>query len=286
MNFYKTKLTRRPSFCIPHSAFCIALALALATASANAAPPHLQWCIDRTEAREFTGKDGGVFHYRIAEKKAPEGQKVPLVILLHGAGERGTDNTMQLYHGAYDMLKWLDEHEAGFRFVAGQVPPNQQWVDVPWESKSHDMPVEPSKSMALQLELLDALLADPAIDRDRVYVTGISMGGYGAWDILCRRPEVFAAVLPVCGGCDVAQAPRIAHVPIWAFHGSGDGTVPVIRARSIMSALWALGSDAHYREYPDVGHNVWTPTYRDATVLEWFFRQRRKDSGATSPAKP
>ena len=248
------------SLCIVHFALCIALALA--AASANAAPPHLQWCIDRTEAREFTGKDGGVFHYRIAEKKAPEGQKVPLVILLHGAGERGTDNTMQLYHGAYDMLKW-------------QVPPNQQWVDVPWESKSHDMPVEPSKSMALQLELLDALLADPAIDRDRVYVTGISMGGYGAWDILCRRPEVFAAVLPVCGGCDVAQAPRIAHVAIWAFHGSGDGTVPVIRARSIMSALWAQGADAHYREYPDVGHNVWTPTYRDTTVLEWFFRQRR-----------
>ena len=243
-------------------------------------PPHLKWCIERTEAREFTNQTGKTFRYRLAEKKAPAGQKVPLVILMHGAGESGVENTMQLFHGAYDILKWLDAHEAGFLFIAGQVPPNQQWVNVPWDSKSHEMPAEPAESMALQLELLDSLLADPTVDKDRVYVTGVSMGGYGTWDIICRRPEVFAAAVPVCGGCDLAQAPRIAHIAIWAFHGSKDGAVPVIRARGIMSALWALGSDAHYREYPDVGHNVWTPTYSDTTVLQWFFRQKR-----TAPAK-
>jgi predicted peptidase len=130
--------------------------------------------------------------------------------------------------------------------------------------------------MGLLLALLDRRLAGGAADCRRVYVTGISMGGYGTWDILCRRPGLFAAGLPICGGGDVAQAKTIARIPVWAFHGSADTAVPVCRSRAMMSALWKEGSNAHYREYPDAGHNVWTATYADKNVLGWFFRQRRR----------
>jgi predicted peptidase len=130
--------------------------------------------------------------------------------------------------------------------------------------------------MALLLEMLDVQLADPAIDLKRIYVTGISMGGYGTWDLISRRPDVFAAALPICGGGDVAQAAKIAKIPLWTFHGSADGAVPVCRSRNMVSALWANGSNAHYREYPDAGHAVWVETYKDKRVLAWFFKQKKK----------
>ena len=233
---------------------------------------------DRTEARAFTGAGGKTLLYRWAEKKPSDGAKVPLVLFFHGAGERGDDNKAQLRHGVADIVAWLDAHEAGFKFVAGQVPAGKRWVEVDWAANSHSMPAEPSESMGLAIELMDALLADPTIDPNRVYATGISMGGFGTWDIVCRRPEVFAAALPICGGADLSLAPRIANIPIWAFHGSKDASVQVSRSRSMLSALWAAGSDAHYREYPDATHDVWTRTYRDGEVLSWFFAQT-KDGG-------
>lgn len=233
---------------------------------------------DRTEARTFTGAGGKVLNYRWAEKTPTGGGPVPLVFFFHGAGERGDNNVSQLHHGVADIVAWLDANEAGFKFVAGQVPVGKRWVEVDWGATSHEMPAEPSETMGLVLELMDSLLADPATDTNRVYATGISMGGYGTWDIICRRPEVFAAALPICGGADLAQAPKLAHMPIWTFHGSKDTSVPVSRSRSMMSALWAAGSDAHYWEHPDAPHNVWTRTYQNGEVLTWFFAQTKSAS--------
>ena len=235
---------------------------------------------DRTEARQFTGSNGTNFLYRWAEKVPADGSKVPLVFFLHGAGERGDNNVSQLHHGVPDIVAWLDANEAGFKFVAGQVPVGKRWVEVNWSSTSHTMPVEPSETMGLLLEFMDTLLADPSVDTNRVYATGISMGGYGTWDLISRRPEVFAAALPICGGADLAQAPKLANMPIWTFHGSKDTSVPVSRSRSMMSALWAAGSDAHYWEHPDAPHNVWTRTYQSDEVLSWFFSQRKTASAS------
>lgn len=239
---------------------------------------------DRTEAREYVRTDGSgiVFRYRWADKTPADGRKVPLVFFLHGAGERGDNNESQLHHGVTDIVNWLDANEAGFKFVAGQVPIGKRWVEVDWGATSHAMPAEPSETMTSLIEFMDVLLADPTVDTGRVYVTGISMGGYGTWDLISRRPEVFAAALPICGGADVAQASKIAALPIWTFHGSQDKAVPVVRSRSMLAALWQAGSDAHYREYPDAPHNVWTRTYRDGEVLAWFFAQRK--GGASRPA--
>lgn len=227
----------------------------------------------RTVPMEFTGSDGRTFRYRLARRDSA--RDVPLVVFLHGAGERGEDNARQLVHGVTELADWLDSHEEGYRLVAGQVPEGMGWVDVPWGEASHTMPESPSPTMSLLLELIDAMVASGGIDVSRIYVTGISMGGYGTWDIVCRRPGLFAAALPICGGGDTAMAPKIANVPIWAFHGSDDQAVPVCRSRKMVSALWEAGSNAHYREYPDAPHDVWTATYRDPAVLRWFFAQRR-----------
>ena len=232
---------------------------------------------DKLEPREYKSANGKVFRYRWAEKLPDDDSKVPLLFFMHGAGERGTDNARQLLNGMKDIFAWMDAHEKGYRIVAGQVPSGKRWVEVDWGATSHEIPAEPSETMALQLELLDKLLADPRTDKTRVYATGISMGGFGTWDVLCRRPEVFAAGLPICGGADVAQAPKIAKIPIWTFHGSADNVVRPCRSRDMVSALWAAGSNVHYREYPDARHDVWTRTYRDGEVLEWLFRQRKSE---------
>ena len=249
------------------------LSVALAALSAGAASIE-----SRTEAREYTNSADKVFRYRWAEKTPADGSKVPLVIFLHGAGERGDNNVSQLHHGVADIVAWLDANEPGFKFFAGQVPAGKLWVDVSWSSTSHTMPVEPSETMGLLLEFMDTLLADESVDTNRVYATGISMGGYGTWDLISRRPEVFAAAIPICGGADLAQAPKLASMPIWTFHGSKDTSVPVCRSRNMMSALWAVGSDAHYWEHPDAPHNVWTRTYQNSEVLTWFFAQTKSAS--------
>lgn len=248
------------------------LSVALTVVCANG--ETLESLKSRAQALEFTGANGKVLKYRLVEKTPSDGSKVPLLFFFHGAGQRGDDNTAQLGN-LPDIVTWLDANESGFKLVAGQVPSGKLWVDVKWDSLAHTMSPEPSESMGLALELLDAFLEDSAVDTNRVYATGLSMGGYGTWDIISRRPEVFAAAVPICGGADVAQATKLTSMPIWAFHGSKDGSVPVFRSRSMMSALWNAGADAHYWEYPDAPHDVWSRTYRNNDVLKWFFSQEK-----------
>jgi len=129
--------------------------------------------------------------------------------------------------------------------------------------------------MGLTLELIEKLSQEFAIDRKRLYITGLSMGGYGTWDIIQRHPDMFAAAMPVCGGGDSAAAPLIKDLPIWVFHGDKDGAVPVIRSQNMVAALKQAGSKVKYTEYPGVGHNCWTQTYANQDVLKWFFSQKR-----------
>ena len=228
-----------------------------------------------TEAKVFE-RDGGRLPYRWhAPAQIASGRRYPLVILFHGAGERGDDNVAQLVHGATELLNYAKKTGEEIFFIAGQVPCGQQWVNTPWAQKSHTMPVEPSASMKLALALVDDVCAKLPVDPARIYVTGISMGGYGTWDAVQRRPGLFAAAMPVCGGGDATCAARIKDVPIWCFHGDADGAVPVCRSRDMVAALWAVDGKIRYREYPGVGHNCWSRTYGDDAVLAWLFAQRK-----------
>ena len=229
-----------------------------------------------TEARVFE-RDGRRLLYRWhAPKTIVSGRTYPLVILFHGAGERGSDNLFQLVHGADELLTYAQKTGEEIFFIAGQVPNGQQWVNTPWAQKSHTMPEVPSASMELALGLIEQTMREFPVDKSRVYVTGISMGGYGTWDIVQRRPDLFAAAMPICGGGDVACASKIRNVPIWCFHGDKDGAVPTNRSRDMFAAIKAVGGNVQYREYPGVGHNCWSRTYGDEAVLKWFFSQRRK----------
>lgn len=231
----------------------------------------------RTEAREWKAPDGGVFRYRWhAPSVLEEGKVYPLVVLMHGAGERGTNNVAQLKWGAKPIFDYLETKGNEFYFVAGQVPFGKRWVEVDWGLQAHSMPVTPSETMARQLAFLEELFHScPTIDRARVYVTGISMGGYGTWDLLCRKPEWFAAAMPVCGGADISQAWRLREIPIWMFHGDRDVVVPFARSRMMTAALWACDANVKYTEYPGVAHDSWKLAYGTVANLNWLFSQKR-----------
>ena len=138
------------------------------------------------------------------------------------------------------------------------------------------MTPEPNVPMRMAMEIIDDVRTRYPVDLERIYVMGISMCGYATWELCQRRPELFAAALPCCGGGDPAYAARLVDIPIWAFHGDKDKSVPVVRSRLMVEAIKAAGgTKIKYREYPGMAHNVWTPTFSDDSVFEWLFRQRK-----------
>ena len=200
----------------------------------------------------------------------------PLVVFLHGAGERGSDNSKQ--------LTWLPLAMAGDAMrqdypcfvLAVQCPQDEKWVDVAWgDASPTPMPEAPSRALRAVIAALDRVLAENDVDPSRVYLTGLSMGGYGSWDLAMRMPERFAALVPVCGGGDPAAVERLRSVPIWIWHGDKDQAVPVARSRQMADALREAGIDAAYTELPGVGHDSWRQAYGSDGALSWMFRQRR-----------
>jgi predicted peptidase len=251
-------------------------AFAVCAGTLSAAALLAQNAAELTSPAIFQAPDGEALKYRIhVPEDLPAGKKVPLILFLHGAGERGDDNALQLKHGVADLIRFgLTNGQA--IVIAPQCPQNMQWVNTNWNAPSHSMPSMPSTPMKLTLLLLQDVLAKLPVDASRIYVTGISMGGYGTWDIIQRKPGLFAAAMPICGGGDSSLAPNLKQIPIWAFHGDADNAVPVSRSRDMVSALKACGGNVQYREYPKAGHDVWTRTYSDKAVLTWFFAQRHQ----------
>jgi predicted peptidase len=231
---------------------------------------------ERFEKREFSDAAGEKLLYRLLKPKDydPRG-KYPLVVFLHGAGERGSDNTAQLVHGMADFAsdKIMESYPAFV--IAPQCPEGKQWVEVPWTLDEHRMPKEPSEPLRQTLELVAAMQKEFSIDPDRLYITGLSMGGFGVWDAIQRRPALFAAAAPVCSGGDATLAKQIKDVPVWAFHGDEDGVVKVRRSRDMVAAIRAAGGSPKYTEYKGAGHDSWTATYKDPELYKWLFAQKR-----------
>ena len=204
----------------------------------------------------------------VAEPKAGQAKR-PLIIYLHGAGERGTDNTRQMGN----IQPVLEKALTAAYVLAPQCPEGQKWADVDWAAPSSKINPAPSPSLAAVWQLVNALVKAYPIDTNRIYITGLSMGGFGTWDALSRWPWRFAAGVPICGGGDESQAPRIAPVPVWAFHGAADPLVSVERTRRMIAALKANQASPHYTEYPKVGHAAWVLAYRNEDMLAWLFQQ-------------
>lgn len=226
-------------------------------------------------AKVYTDSAGVKLPYRLlvpADYDAK--QRYPLVLFLHGAGERGADNKAQLIHGTKVFTTPENRKKYPTFVVVPQCANGHKWVEVDWSADSHKQPKQPSVPMRLTLELLSDLQKEYSIDAKRLYVTGLSMGGYGTWDLLARHPKLFAAGAPVCGGGDPATAAKFAKTPVWAFHGALDGAVKPKRSHEMIAALKKAGAKPRYTEYDKVGHNSWDNAYADPELLKWLFAQK------------
>ncbi|MBP5321698.1 MAG: dienelactone hydrolase family protein [Kiritimatiellae bacterium] len=246
---------------------------------------HAQSLQELTTAEVFKNDKGELLYRQYLKQGETPETKIPLVLFLHGAGERGNDNAAQLKHGVGPIIQYSRRKNIPMLLLVPQCPEHMMWVNTPWGGREHRMPPTTSQ-IALTLDLLKQKRESLPIDPSRIYVTGISMGGYGTWDIIQREPEIFVAAIPICGGGDTTKAARIKNIPIWAFHGDADGAVPVSRSRSMVAALWACEGKIRYREYPNMNHDVWTRTYNDPMVLDWFFRQRKPQPQQPAEQQP
>ncbi len=205
--------------------------------------------------------------------QAVEGKDLPgkyaLILFLHGSGERGSDNQAQLKHGIEPMLNYIRKNKIKAVVLIPQCPADRGWTS--WEP---DTP--PSPETLLLLQLLDEKEKEFDADSGRVYITGVSMGGFGTWALLAMRPEKFAAAIPICGGGNPADAPKLVGLPIQVIHGGADRIVEPKWSRDMVDAIRkAGGSKIIYREFEGCGHDSWTSAYRDSGTWEWLFAQSK-----------
>ncbi len=234
---------------------------------------------DAFEARHFQASNGLDLPYRLFRPAVAPGEKLPLVLFLHGGESRGTDNRKNLRQAVTRMWALSEIQEAHPCWVV--VPQCRE--DSHWGNGTSDpaepavkMAEDPSLEMAALPELLDALQAEFPIDADRVYATGLSMGGRGTWELVARHPDRFAAALACCGRADPSTAPRLVDLPIQVFQGSQDRSCdPQFSRAMVQAVLDAGGTRIQYTEYRGIGHSVWNLAYSDRETIDWLFAQRR-----------
>jgi putative heme-binding domain-containing protein len=241
-------------------------------------------------AIKYTGGeyDDETFDYRLMRPEIAEaGKRYPLIVFLHGAGERGVENKRQLFYLPEQMGQPEFREKFPCYVLAPQCRSEKQWVNVPWgDKKSTPMAKSASHQLQAAIAMIQRTLKHESVDLERVYLTGLSMGGYGSWELAARRPEWFAAVAPICGGGDELQAARLTKLPLWAFHGDADRVVSVGRSRRMIEAIRKAGGKPKYTEFPGVGHNAWNPAYRQKDgVVAWMFQQTRKKSAGKKVAQ-
>ena len=204
------------------------------------------------------------------------GETYPLLVFLHGAGERGDDNHLQLTVALQRMFDNPQSPVYDSIVIAPQCPLEEQWVNAPFDCGNYSV-AETPESIWLEAVcgIIRDCICDYNVDKNRIYVTGISMGGNGTWDMLCRHGNRIAAGMPVCGGGDPTYARKLKNIPIRTFHGSEDGAVPTEGTRKMFAALKKAGSTAiSYTELDGMDHGIWDLVYSDTENLEWLFDQR------------
>lgn len=184
-------------------------------------------------------------------------QQWPLILFLHGAGERGDDLEKVKIHGPPKIVG--DQKDFPFILVSPQCPEDGWWPE----------------KLDVLISLLDDIESHYNVDAERVYLTGLSMGGFGTWHLACTYPERFAAIAPICGGCETFLADRLKDIPAWAFHGAKDKVVPLRRSREMVNAVRACGGDAKLTIYPEAEHDSWTVTYNNQKLYDWFLKHRK-----------
>lgn len=256
--------------------FCLLFALGLSSLSGKTHEELLA----PYEARIWEGDESKRFLYRTASPdKVTKGEKYPLLVFFHGAGGRGNDNKGQLLDagGLVAFQKEAIRSKRESYVFAGQVPKGSRWVDVGWNLLGHRMP-KVSESMKMAFDALDAFIAEDKnqVDSKRIYVMGLSMGGYGTWDAIQRRPGFFAAAVPICGGGDKSLAKNLIQLPIWAWHGDKDSVIKPVRSREMIEAITKAGGSPKYSEIKGRGHNSWVDCWNSQEMWDWLYSQTRR----------
>jgi predicted peptidase len=212
--------------------------------------------------RVFKDADGKEFKYEVFVPDDYNGAKAyPLILFLHGAGETGTDGWAQSSVG---LGKAIGKQQKTFGFIA--VFPQARKRT--WQADSE----EGKRAMAI----LEQVEKEYKVDPKRIYLTGLSMGGYGTWSFAVKYPDKWAAIVPICGGGDAKEAAKIKHIPCWCFHGDADKAVKVSQSRDMIQALKDAGGTPQYTEYPGVGHNSWDKAYGTPELYDWLLKQTLK----------
>lgn len=229
---------------------CCALALLATAASAAETGQH-----PKTMRKQIEVKVDYLL-YLPGDYGKEQGRKWPLMVFLHGAGERGTDISLVKKHGPPKILE--SKNDFPFIVASPQCPPGRWW-------QPHEV-----------IALIDEVSQTHSVDPDRVYLTGLSMGGFGTWDTAARYPDRFAAIAPICGGGDPRRVRSLRELPVWVFHGDKDEVVPVQRSIEMVEALKQAGNDGvKFTRYPDAGHDSWTATYDNPELYEWLLKHKR-----------
>lgn len=227
------------------------------------------------EKHVYKGTSGNLPYRLLIPKDYDADKSYPLVVFFHGAGERGTENLVPLTHIAPLFVNAQNREKYPCFVLVSQCPKGIRWVDTDWGLTQHDIPETPSWPLAMTLALMKELHEKYQFDENRLYVTGLSMGGFATWDIIARHPELFAAAAPVCGGADLKTAEKVKNIPLWVFHGALDTVVLPSRSRNMVKAIQQAGGSPKYTEYSNVYHGSWKPAYKDPDFLKWMFRQSK-----------
>lgn len=230
------------------------------------------------ERMVFTAEDGTELNYRLLRPaETAKAKKFPLIIFLHGLGERGTDNDRQLTWGGNMFLNPVNMEKYPAYVLFPQCPETAFWAykDIPASYDAlyaeEQMPA-PFKAVK---EMIDTYLTYPDIDRSRVYIMGLSMGGMATYDMVSRFPEIFAAAIPICGAVEPSRLTGIEGVSFRIFHGDADPDVPVRCSREAYKALKEAGVKVEYIEFPGCTHGSWNPAFCRDDFMEWLFKQKK-----------
>jgi predicted peptidase len=210
----------------------------------------------RTFMKEVTRTISGRYLLYLPENYAKDSKKWPLLLFLHGVEERGTNLALLKRHGP---PKLVEEGKAfPFILVSPQCPEDEWWN---------------SETLSI---LLDDVMSRYRVDEQRIYLTGLSMGGFGTWSLAIHEPHRFAAIIPVCGGGNPLEVCKVRHLPIWVFHGAKDTLVPLVKSQEMVDALKKCGShNVKFTIYPHAGHDAWTRTYNNHEIYQWLLNHKK-----------
>jgi len=247
---------------------------------------------------DFKASNGLELPYRIFKPKNTNA-KQPLIVFLHGRGDRGTENGTRTYHefgwvtqqNSILSVKMQDKYPCYILIPqCSDKTKNEEWAkwigntpETPFEGLSKNgtckMHPQPSESGAATLELIETTISTYAIDKNRVYLIGLSMGGFGTWEFIARRPNLFAAAIPMAGYSDPDQVKRIKDIPLWIFHGSHDQWNPVEGSRHMYKLLLNQKADVTYTEYESTGHtDAFKKAFNEPNLLLWLFSKSKENS--------